>query len=298
MPGTVQNHGFRKPRQALGLQPLLGNLAVGDMARLRPLRRKHPAFIRSSALCASSAAFIRSVRGTYRFDFRLLPRGLKISPAPSECSPSACGKISRRPQSAIQHDQQDRAKRLPAHRESCPLGVSRSPAVTVRSFCSIQGSMSCSRPCSSTSLMTGVAVIKSHSLRLLQHAPKRAQSVVRVCWRTADLDGQHIVSSYLVEPHRDQLGRFEQSPAYPVVLSGWRLWGSILGRAVNQARKRSENSASVGTRVDPGSFPSSITRASIIAFDLLGRALVGGLARTPIASAVVHEGEMPDGFHV
>src|SRR5664279_5803685 len=64
-------------------------------------------------------------------------------------------------------------------------------------------------------------------LRLLQHAPNRAQSVVRISWRTADLDSQHIVRRYLVEPHRDHLGRFEQSPAYPVVLSGWRLWGSI-----------------------------------------------------------------------
>src|ERR1017187_2079094 len=48
-------------------------------------------------------------------------------------------------------------------RDSRPLGVSRWPAVTVSRFCSIQGPMSCSRPCSSTSLMTGVVLIKLHS---------------------------------------------------------------------------------------------------------------------------------------
>src|SRR2546427_3060735 len=114
MTRTVQNDSFGNARQPLGLEPLLRNLAISDVSGLGSLREEDPSFVH--AFLARQQYYLDALsERDVTPGFAGLAARVEDQPfVPMDVFPAHAEDLARA-KTRIQHDQQDRSKRLPAH---------------------------------------------------------------------------------------------------------------------------------------------------------------------------------------
>ncbi len=235
MTGTVQNDRFGNARQPLGFEPLLRNLAIGDVAAPGSLRGKDPSFV--NALLAREECCLDALGERYVSPgFPGLPARVENQPfVPVDVFPAHAEDLPWA-KARIQHDQQHRSKRLPAHprlpafpRETRALGYRQQPLL---------------HPWLDQ-LFPALFLHQLHDrdsrqqlplLRLFQHAPKRAQSVVGVRGGRS-LDGQSVIGRDVIELHTSDGCGLQELPAHPVISAGWLLRRTVRGQGLQPVKK-------------------------------------------------------------
>src|SRR5437660_822958 len=155
----------------------------------------------------------------------------------------------------IQHDQQHRSKRLPAHtRLPAFPGKTRAPGNRQQPLLHPRPDhLFPPRFLDEFDNRNGREQLPL--LRLFQHAPKRAQSVVGVRGGRS-LDRQSVIRRDVIELHTSDGCGLQELPAHPVIPAGWRFWRTVrrqrlqpFKKAVREAGQRSHVSAPRQTTV-------------------------------------------------